>query len=668
MRKNLRFLPLLFLFAAMIFVSCASSSKETRYVRIMLTDTEHVTVTSENPILVKAGEDAVFHVVLEDNYAITELSDGAVYEDGSVILKSAEYPTTISAVSKIPEYYWFEYRYSSKTGTLETSLPSDKYMEGTEITVKAIPADGAIFLGFTQNKSLEEGGELLSAVPEYTFRLRENTTIYPNYVSPGNFLLIYHANGGTVTGSDMDTLYSQSSAEYYLCPNTLQLKDFFERDGYVLLGYNTEADGSGRYYGCGWNVDTGDDLTEDLYCIWVKESPAEDFEYEVSKNTIRITGYNGSDEFVVIPEYIDGMPVARISKNALANCTFKSIYLTKNVEGFLGNSFKDCKNLESVYMTDMITAGDDTAFTGCDNFKTLYINGVLDPTFSYSEMGICSVKFERLLTADPNQKKLTVISGSSSLYGLSTPQLEEALDYEYNVINYGIHANTPCTFFMELVAAFTNPGDIVVNAPEPMSEQWGSNDFNMTFWQIYECAFGAISYVDISHFDKVFSSFSSFNNSRQKMQWGKTYDYYDPNYSNDGDLILNRPNYGEDYVTWVNGILDFSRNCHNTENVSNFNREVALLREKGAECLLSYCPININALTENSKTKDYQKKYQESAAKKYDSIIISDLTNYIMSGKHFYNTDMHPNTEGTKIRTAQLAADIKAYLNSETAD
>ena len=152
------------------------------------------------------------------------------------------------------------------------------------------------------------------------------------------------------------------------------------------------------------------------------------------------------------------------------------------------------------------------------------------------------------------------------------------------------------------------------------------------------------------------------------MQWGKTYEYYDPNYSNDGDLILNRPNYGEDYVTWVNGILDFSRNCHNTENVSNFNREVALLREKGAECLLSYCPININALTENSKTKDYQKKYQESAAKKYDSIIISDLTNYIMSGKYFYNTDMHPNTEGTKIRTAQLVADIKAYLNSETAE
>jgi len=667
MKKRIAFFSLLLLLSVVVLTACAEEAADERYVRIMLADTEHVTVTSENPVLVKAGEDAVFQVEVEDQYAITSLSGNAVWENGTVTLKNAEYPTTIKAVSKIPEYYWFEYRYSSKEGSIETSLPAVKHMEGTEVTIKATPAEGAVFLGFSRDAYLNEGGTFLSASSEYTFTLNENITLFANYVSPGNYLLTYHPNGGSIKDSDMDALYVQSSAEHYLCPNTLPNNGQFVRDGYALLGYNTEPDGSGRFYGCTWNVVPGEDKREDLYCVWVPFSPAEDFTHDVIGGKVRITGYRGDDEFVVIPETIDGVPVGRIAKGAFSGCTFKTVYLTKNIEVCLSNAFKDCKNLETLYITDMFSQGSDDAFTGCDNLKTMSIVGVLKPTYSYMEMAVNSAKFEQLLCADPDQKKLTVVSGSSSLYGLFTPQLEEALNGEYNVINYGLHANTPCTFFMQLVAAFTNPGDLVVNAPEPFPEQWGSNTFNMTLWQINECSLDAMSYVNISNFENVFTSFATFNDSRKKMQrGGKSYDLYDPNYDVNGDLILYRPDYGPDYVTMGNGVLDFSRGCHGTDNVERFNASVAMLREKGAECLLSYCPINYNALSEYSRKELYQERYEKDARTKIDSILISELQDYIMNGSNFYNTDMHPNTQGSERRTAQLAKDIQAYLNGET--
>ena len=70
----------------------------------------------------------------------------------------------------------------------------------------------------------------------------------------------------------------------------------------------------------------------------------------------------------------------------------------------------------------------------------------------------------------------------------------------------------------------------------------------------------------------------------------------------------------------------------------------------------------MNILSDASRKKDYRINYQKSADEKFDSILISEVDNYIMSGAYFSNTDLHPNTPGTEIRTHKLAEDIKAYL------
>ena len=534
-------------------------------------------------------------------------------------------------------------------------------MQGTEITITAVPNEGAVFLGFTKNKPLTEGGELLSEDLSCTFTLDSSITVFPNYVDASTFLLSHNANGGQANGTADGLLYSTNSSEFYYCPNTLLMQGQFTREGHALLGYNTEPDGSGTFYGTGWNVDTGDGMTETLYCQWVPFSPEEDFEYEVKDGNVTVTGYTGDDGFVVIPETIDGYPVTKIGKSAMAGGTFHTLYLTRNIEAVMNYAFRDCKNLEKVYLTDNISSAVDNIFNGCDSYKTLCINGVQDPEFAYAEGGVAGVKYERLLH-HADDRKVIVISGSSSLYGLSTPQLTEELGGEYTVVNFGIHAGTPCTFFMEVAAHFAKEGDLVINAPEPMTDQWGGISFNSTFWGIFECAFDALALVDISEYSQVYSTFASFNESRKIFENGRDYDWHDSNSDHNGDLNYYRGLESENHVTYVNGIQDFNRAMHNKKASKAYNRCADLITAKGASSLLSFSPINRNILSDKSRDIGYRNDFVASAAKNYRSVLISDLEDYILSGKYFSNTDLHPNNPGTEIRTHQLAEDILAYL------
>ena len=69
--------------AALIFSSCNAEAEENRNVRVMLTENEHFTITSENPVVVPAGQNAVFTVEMDEDYTVTELSDGALFLSSS---------------------------------------------------------------------------------------------------------------------------------------------------------------------------------------------------------------------------------------------------------------------------------------------------------------------------------------------------------------------------------------------------------------------------------------------------------------------------------------------------------------------------------------------------------------------------------------------------------
>ena len=89
------------------------------------------------------------------------------------------------------------------------------------------------------------------------------------------------------------------------------------------------------------------------------------FTIETNSGEVTITGYNiGGGTDVVIPDYINGLPVTEIGVNAFAGSGATSIGGAGNVVTVRDYAFVGCESLASVSLPQVQTAG-DFAFFGC---------------------------------------------------------------------------------------------------------------------------------------------------------------------------------------------------------------------------------------------------------------------------------------------------------------
>lgn len=66
-------------------------------------------------------------------------------------------------------------------------------------------------------------------------------------------------------------------------------------------------------------------------------------------NGIRITSYNGfGSNDVIIPKYIDGLPVVSIGEKAFMNATFSNIIIPNTVVAILESAFEGCTNISHI--------------------------------------------------------------------------------------------------------------------------------------------------------------------------------------------------------------------------------------------------------------------------------------------------------------------------------
>lgn len=87
------------------------------------------------------------------------------------------------------------------------------------------------------------------------------------------------------------------------------------REGFLFLGWNDRADGSGTYYEA---TPAGRESDLTLYAIWQEiavSGSAENFNYKMGRESVTVTGYTGGfgeNIDLVIPSYIDGKPVVAV--------------------------------------------------------------------------------------------------------------------------------------------------------------------------------------------------------------------------------------------------------------------------------------------------------------------------------------------------------------------
>jgi hypothetical protein len=96
------------------------------------------------------------------------------------------------------------------------------------------------------------------------------------------------------------------------------------------------------------------------------DTPVSDFEYEIAENQVTITGYTGSDEHVVIPSEIEGLPVTELGRRAFeGNMQLKSFVLPDSLKRIGDHCFRLCENLEAIEIPAQVEKINDFAFAGC---------------------------------------------------------------------------------------------------------------------------------------------------------------------------------------------------------------------------------------------------------------------------------------------------------------
>ena len=679
-------ITLLVLSTLLLATSCGKTESD-RNVTVMLTDGDGFNITSENPVKIKSGEDAVFDVEFEKNYAFADnMPKNVKYKNGKLTVSDVKYPTTVDlyAVDKSTNRkYSFSLQSLSGGGYTESSLPGGKYPKGTRISVSATPKKDYEFLGWSLGKTIANEGELISTDRAYSFILSESTTIHANFrntapkveehtsrpvaVLSESKIILYHPNGGAIVGSEDKFYTAQSSDSYFLMPNTLPgANELFVREGYKLIGFSDKEDGSGNFYGLGHTARfaDGERAVTSFYCVWEKYSDLSYFTYEDYEDGIAVTGYSGNEEKVVIPEIINGKKVTRINSGAISGDNIKTLMLPCYLTSGESGAIYDCPALEKVHMSDAITDVPNDMFSDSASFRTIHVDAAIRPVFTSNYRNF-SLKYQYLISLPDDRNKVVVLSGSNTDHGLDTLLMEESLEGKYYCVNFGTDAAFNITLILDCIGSLLSDGDYMIHNFEQMDYCRGTFEINALTFQGLESNYNILSLVDFSKYTNFFESLCAFNETRGK-NFGGDYNSNPSVHNKRGEKNSIQQNYNtDDFFVGSNGRFEFSDKLISKEEAANLCLIYDNIREKGATVLVSYPSFNYNAVMEEYRNKASYDTYDKFLRENLNAPVISVVHDYIFPGKYMSNTDYHLNFHGRKIRTAKLLRDFCKYTKDK---
>ncbi|MBP5209550.1 MAG: leucine-rich repeat protein, partial [Clostridia bacterium] len=578
---------------------------------------EHITVTGRTEIRVAAGGTAVFSVAPEVGYEITAVSAGD-YDDAAHTLTvspvNADVAVTVTTQqSSVPVY---TVALTSKAHMTIDSPASVQVVQGGTV-VFDVTTDRGWGISALSAGALNDKGQIVVS------NVTGNVTVTP---SVNMRKTVYHLNDGTSAPVNETPDFS-----FYSAPNAKWDDGTLTRSGYVLIEYNTKADGSGQAYSLGSKVPYGKNAGElHLYCIWARETAKSSFTYSVGKVTVAgvqkigvtITGYTGSDATVVIPEEIDGDPVLRIAAGAFVNRTaMTTLVMSKNIGIVASGAFTGCSNLGTLYFSDSIYSIPDDAFDAAtySNLHHFYLNATMAPRYTGSYDGMYRVKYDTILASE--KPVIVILSGSSSVYGLSAEYFEALMGDEYTVVNYGTIRTTSMLLYLEGLKAVLGEGDILIYAPENSSAYtMGSGELNtFKIFRDTEGSYNLFRDVDIAHFSHYFSGISDYNNRRYGSSASSYAMYNVPNtpsgsnqfrltypdtftiFNQHGDMVAANPTNKNKTGSSTNQKISFDDKTYSIsegEGAGSIaavapaaNAALAALRAQGVATYFGFCPV-----------------------------------------------------------------------------
>ncbi|MBQ8497200.1 MAG: leucine-rich repeat protein [Clostridia bacterium] len=544
---------------------------------------------------------------------------------------------------KIGSYVTLYYNGASADITFETK----KGLGSKEsVTVTATMKNDYVFDGWSAGNAIANGTKASSTSLSYTFDASAATKLYLNT----SITLRYHENGGAFkNGFTGEETYS---VVFFQNPNTRRKRNYIAKDGATLIGYNTKEDGTGEFVSLGAKVTSVGNGIIDLWCVWAENTPDADFETKVDGSGVSIVKYNGTADFVTIPEKIGGKTVVSVSANAFAeNQTLKTVVIAESVKKVDKNAFKNCKALETIHIFDAFSYDGlpEGAFNGCDSLKTIHINTIYKQVNEWFSYG--AGKLDRLMWAK-DKKKIIIVGGSGSFYGFDCSILDDALGGEYEIINFGENANITAVMYFDIIEEFIGEGDIVLWCPEPGGWTLGSRNCSNRFWNFRKGDYGFAKYLNPEYYDNFFSSFAA-NCETLKSSKFKDFDALSNTLSKYGEDLADRQSKGERYS------YQFT-----VRNTADWEMRELLqnIADKGGKVFYSYAAMQKAGMEYSEITASDMEAFEAAIVNLGNIEAISEYENYIFEDHLFSDSAWHMTDDGARERTKRVAEDILKAL------
>ena len=488
----------------------------------------------------------------------------------------------------------------------------------------------------------------------------------------GKYEICYDANGGKGRdgGPDFVKQYDKGA---HLRINTLRGIDIFCREGFTLVGWNTEADGTGTQVGLGSRIQWKKDLV--LYAQWIPWTDISRFTYEIKENYAVITGYSGNEEKICIPSEAEGVPVRTVAEKSFYETDCKSVILSPGIYEIEKKAFQN-SSLEELWFSDDLARISGYAFEGCEKLKTIHINAVQLPAYSGNYFDTFQDKYDRLQFLK-DTRKIVLFSGSSTRFGYDSEEIKKAFP-RYEVVNMGVFAYSPALPQLELILECMKDGDILLDSPEfdAANRQFCSQkELDYAVFAMMESNYDTFARLDIRNYSQVFNAYTSYQETRKDME-RKNYQLSAADFDEDGnpvteksyneygDYVLYRPNSGKEDPIY--GLpVHYTVNAFPKETyLDPANQEFKKFLDKGIRVYFTYSPRNKYAVSKESTEKERARLHQY-LKKNLIVPVISEIEDSLYSGIYLYGTDNHLSTEGVRIRTEKVIMDIKKQLEQE---
>ena len=485
------------------------------------------------------------------------------------------------------------------------------------------------------------------------------TVVVKTVLRDSPYTVLYDLNGGTHAKSEtQEFVLEEYDPKIRLRVNTLTIESVAPRNGYSLIGWNTDRSGNGEHIGLGSRVTLDADSCVGLYAQWKAWTSEDKFTAATSDaGECAIVRYSGNDKEIVIPEFLDGAKVTEIKNGAFRNVTSAdTVVLPSTLRTLDRGAFKNCA-FSKLYIYDTVEEIGDDSFDNCHAFSSLFVNAATPPRYSGAWTSAWADKCDRIILSPHEEKQMVFFAGSSMAFGLKSDMVDESFNGEYKITNLGLSYKVDMKLQQDFLYAVLDDNDILIHAPEDISDVKEDPEFERITWRVLESNYDMLKYTDIREYRAIFDVFKDYNDVRKNAKI-KDYNARSEDYDIYGDISFERENTDDTdkgYETWYNA------DTLSVNVLGGYSVYYAKLKSKGTKVYFSYGPANLDGLF--MPPKGLRLAYAEKVRTYIVSApVISDMENYLYNGRYFWDTNYHLSTEGATMRTNQLIKDIKLQM------